>query len=146
MVYTSRSDLESAMGVSVVLDLVDDERGGSMGAAQEARVTAAIVQASGEIDGYLCARYLLPLTEVPPMVAVIAVDLAIYYLHRRRHASFGMPESVLAAYERRIKQLEAINQGKLDVGAATPPVSAGNFGTASDGPAQEFTNASLRRF
>lgn len=149
MAYTSRSALESAIGASTVLDLVDDEHGSVMGATQEARVTAALALADDEINGYCRARYTVPFSTTPPMVELIAIDLACWHLYRRRHYAFGMPEAITANYERRLKQLEAINKGLLDVGSEPAPSASTKLYATSEGPEQEFTggdDGTLRDF
>lgn len=61
-------------------ELIQTSDRSSSGTVNLTVINAAIGDASDEIDGYLRARYDLPLAEVPPAVKRVACDMARYYL------------------------------------------------------------------
>jgi phage gp36-like protein len=146
MAYITQEDLEAAIGVSTVLDLVDDDGNGGHNTATVARITAAIERAQNLIDGYVQAHYLVPFTDgaVPPMVQNWAVTIAIWYLYRRRRNAFQIPDDVRADWERVEKQLVMANSGKLDLGTEPPPASSTKVAAASSGPDQLMTHDTLK--
>jgi len=142
MAYSTQAQIESAITATKVLELVDDESTGAQTATSIARITEAIRTADGEIDGYIQARYDVPVdAPVGSMTNVISISLTNYNLHRRRFGSFGMPESISEEYAMRIKQLEKINQGKLDLGVEPPPASSSKMAATSEGPTTLFFGA-----
>ena len=67
--------------------------------------------ADAEIDGYLAARYRLPLASVPPVLTRIAPDIVFYRLH-----SDEAPEEVRTRYEDARRLLEGISRGSVGLG------------------------------
>jgi len=138
MAYTSQSALEDLYGADLIEQLTDDA---GAGAADADIVTAAITDAGREIDGYCRAKYNVPFdSPTPPMIVMIANDLAMWRLYRRRTQAFGMPEDVQENYEFRIRQLERINAGTLDVGVEPEPTTSSKPYIKSDGPGRLFTD------
>ncbi len=72
----------------------------------------AIEDAEGEINGYLAARYALPLATVPVVLKRWACDLAYYFL-----LGDAAGENVTKRYESVIKSLRMVNAGELTLGA-----------------------------
>jgi phage gp36-like protein len=143
MAYSTQAQIESAITAERVLELVDDEDTGAETALTIARITECIRTADGEIDGYIQARYSVPVAApVGSMVNVISIALAIYYLHRRRMGAFGIPEAIADDYLMRVKQLEKINNGRLDLGTEPPPTNSSKVGATSSGPTKLFTSRS----
>lgn len=140
MAYCSRTQLETHFGEDTILQLCDDESQGSVNPNVQGRIDAAIVQAGQDIDGYIQAHFLVPLTgTIPPLIQSCAIDIAIFYLYRRRRAAFGMPEDVADAYRMRLTQLQRINEGRLQLGAEPAPAASSYEVGTSEGPAQVFT-------
>lgn len=139
MSYTNQSRLEKAISAAVVIQLTDDSGSGSI---DSDNLNMAITTSDGEIDGYLQAHYSVPLVTTTGLVSAIADDLSIYYLYRRRRNSFLMPEDVVTNYDKRIKQLTMINEGKLDLGIEPVPASSSNVLAQSSGPDQVMTGGS----
>lgn len=106
MSYITREDYEEAFGERELADLlaqgVDFER-------QEAA-------AASMINGYLAARYTLPLLEVPDMVRGWALDATRYRLW-----SDQAPEEVRRRYEDVLAQLRDMAARKIDL----PPGASG---------------------
>ena len=68
------------------------------------------------MDGYLRARYVLPLEEVPTLVRNICLQLARYWLYSRRPDGKGFPPNVKDTHAQALKDLERIADGKLHLG------------------------------
>lgn len=143
MAYSTRAQIDSAITATKVVELCDDEGSGPGNVLISGRVTEAIRKADGEIDGYIQARYSVPVASPEgSLTNVISISLTSYYLYQRRYGSFGLPEAVKEEYERRIKQLEKINHGTLDLGQEPPPASSTKIGATSFGPTKLFTSRS----
>lgn len=140
MSYSTQAQIESAITATKVVELCDDEGAGSGNTLIAGRVTEAIRKADGEIDGYLQARYSVPVVSPEgSLTNIISISLTSYYLHQRRYGSLGLPEAVKEEYDRRVKQLEKINGGTLDLGQEPPPANSGKIGACSFGPTKLFT-------
>jgi phage gp36-like protein len=142
--YTTQAKLESAIGAAAILRLTDDEKAGSIVVA---RVTAAILVADQEIDAYARKHYSVPIAApVPAMVEKLSTDLAVYYLFRRRLAELGIPEDVRDLRREALKQLEAINAGKIDLGVEPPPAVSTAEIAQTDGAERLFTTDTMEDF
>jgi len=80
MSYTSLSQLTDRFGEQMLLGLTDRAAPPS-GVIDAAVVNRALADTDAVIDGYLAGRYVLPLAEVPPLVADLSQAIAIYKLH-----------------------------------------------------------------
>lgn len=137
MSYATEQDLVERAGEVEILQLAD--RDGS-GAADPTVIAAALAHADGVIDGYLAAKYALPLASVPELLTAWAVSIARYVLHRD-----GAPEHVATDYKDAIAALKDVARGLLalpEAAGAAPAAASGTF--LSDGPAQVFTETHLR--
>jgi phage gp36-like protein len=85
-------------------------------AVDESVVTAAIADADAVIDSYLCLRYTVPLTTVPPVVNRLSMDIAIYFLYMRGH---DVPDTVENKYNDAVKLLDKMASGKVGLGETT---------------------------
>lgn len=72
----------------------------------------ALQRASDEIDGYLCRQYALPLAEVPPFLRTVCCDIAYY----RLFFGEGAPDGVIARYDKAVKWLRDVAEGKVGLG------------------------------
>jgi phage gp36-like protein len=112
---------------------VDDQ--GALEPDDLAALESALTSAGSEIDLALRARYRLPLASVPPVLARIAIDIAVADLPRN-----GTGEADL--YERRAKAARALlaslaeGETTLDLPAAAGGLAAG--GVAFHAPASEM--------
>ncbi len=90
-------------------------------------VTAALVAATNEINGYVAAQYALPLASIPAQLTDLACDIARYRLYKE-----AATDQVRKRYEDAVKTLTNIAKGivKLPVEAAPggPAEPAGRDG------------------
>jgi phage gp36-like protein len=131
--YATQSDLVTRFGDTELIQLTD--RQGTVGEIDSAVVDRALLDADAEIDGYLAARYALPLASVPRLVLGAACDIARYRLYDDRAT-----EQVTRRYEDAIKLLKLIAEGKVQLGldaAAQPVVVAG--GPQAEGADRVFS-------
>lgn len=120
--YCTREDLTGQVSERILLSLVDDENAGEMTPEAERRVEQAIADASSRIDGYLQARYPVPLQPVPQLIRSLCVDIAIYNLFARRgFDEESADKAVVTRYRDAIRLLEHIAAGKIQIGAQAPP-------------------------
>lgn len=136
MTYATQQDLVDRFGESELIQLTDRSESGVVDAAV---VTRALADADAEINGYLTARYTLPLATVPEVLVRVASDIARYYL-------FGdaMIETVKDRYENAIKLLKGVSSGLVDLGVAvnqTPISSTGSVKVSA--PDRVFDSATL---
>lgn len=120
MAYCTIDDLKAAMPESVLIQLTDDEKTGSVNTA---RVSAAITAAESEINGYCEARYTVPFTTVPTIIKKMTVDITLYNLFARKGASMEgtRGESVQKRYDNAIRFLTSVSKGTVTVGTPEAP-------------------------
>ena len=133
MSYASEAELRTRFG-SQEVDLVSGRDPGGATAA----IARALADAGAEIDAYLEARYALPLTGVPPVLARIACDIARYRLWAER-----APDEVRQRYEDARRFLEALARGDVRLGLpeAQQPAPPSAMAAARTGDAPIFTRA-----
>lgn len=112
--YCTKADILDLLEEQKLVQLTDDE---NTGAVNDARVDKAIADASGEIDGYLGARYPLPLPVTPVIIRKCAVDIAIYNLFSR---TLGAPEERRDRYKDAVAFLGKVASGGISIGAGDP--------------------------
>jgi phage gp36-like protein len=78
--YITQADLVERFGTAQIMELSDRDNTGSIDAG---RVAQAISDTCARIDGYLGARYTLPLTTLPAAIPPLACDLCRYILAER---------------------------------------------------------------
>jgi phage gp36-like protein len=138
MPYTTPDDIAKRINNQELLRLTDEYDSGVVDAD---RVAAAIDTAAGEIDSYLAARYDLPLSSVPGVIASVAVDIAIYTLYVLNEAG-GVPESRQLRYDKALQLLAEIEAGERSLGidGAEPQ---GAEAILTDGPERIFTRTKM---
>jgi len=109
MAYCTESELFKAVPEDNIIQLTDDENTGNINSD---RVTEAILKADAIIDSYLRAQYTVPLTTVPELINNISVDLAVYFLYKRRRET-EIDDGIRLRYTDAIALLKDINSGKL---------------------------------
>lgn len=85
----------------------------------ESVVEDAIADAEAEVDGYLGARYALPLVTVPRLVKRLVLRLSRYHLYSRRRGA--VEEWMAKDYEKALKMLQDISKGIVTLGVQPEP-------------------------
>ncbi|WP_199508617.1 MULTISPECIES: gp436 family protein [unclassified Psychrobacter] len=86
-----------------------------------AKLQAAIESANAEVDAYLAKQMNVPTVLASPFVQMMACDIARY------HVALGnsrVSERDEKRYEMAVKNLKAVNDGKIGIGAATAQTDA----------------------
>lgn len=130
MAYCTLADIVKLLPEELVIQLTDDER---VGAVNQSRVEEAIEQADAEIDGYVGARYSVPVVAAPAILNKLSVDISIYNLYSRRVGQ--MPDVRSERYKNALRQLEGIAKGVVSIGVTPEPAAQ----TESGGPANTKT-------
>ncbi|WP_449246463.1 gp436 family protein [Desulfarculus baarsii] len=140
--YCTPADLEKLLAPETLGQLADDGPGGP---APEAVLLEAIEQADREIDAYLGVARAVPLEPAPAIVANLSAKIAVYNLYRRRpHLEAG---EWAGEYQRALKLLERIAEGRLSLGGGegpAAPLEPNAMVTISRPP--HFSDRRLRRF
>lgn len=110
MTYATQADLETRFGNEEIAQLTDRINGSVIDATVVAR---AIADAEAEIDGYLAARYQLPLASIPAVLERMTCDIARYYLYDDR-----VTEAVTNRYKDSVRLLKSLASGEVKLDAA----------------------------
>lgn len=122
MPYASLEDLTERAGAAEIKQIADRDRDGE---PDPEVIEAAIAHATNVIDGYVAARYALPLEPVPDLVRTWSTSIARYFLHRNKP-----PEYVIQDYKDAIAALKDVAGGRLVLPATAgqaPEQTAGRF-------------------
>lgn len=139
MTYATQADLVERFGETEIAQLTDRDNGAVIDATVVAR---ALADADAEIDGYLAARYALPLATAPALLTRLAADIARYRLYDERTT-----EAVRQRYQDATRMLDRIAAGTVDLGAAAPEADTGAaVAVASRAPSRVFTTDVLRLY
>ncbi|MBW8283324.1 MAG: DUF1320 domain-containing protein [Rhizobium sp.] len=128
MTYASLEDLIERAGAKEILQVADRDKDGT---ADPEVVDAALVHADNIVNGYVGAKYALPLLDTPDLVRTWAVAIARHYLHRN-----GPPSYVETDYDNAIAALKDVARGIITLPIAnggSPSIAGGSFqGSAPD--------------
>lgn len=108
--YVTPQSLIDEFGEELLIQLTD-RADPPAEAVDTAVAQRACDRAIAEIDGYLRARYRLPLSSMPKLLPFLAHDLARYYLYE-----VEPPTQVQSRYDEAKKTLRAIQDGKQPLG------------------------------
>jgi len=108
--YATTADFTLAFGEQELSELTGDDA--TIFAAAETKAAALI-------DGYLAAKYSLPLAATPTLVKGWALDISRFHLWDDR-----APEEVRARYDLALEQLRDLSRGII----ALPPEATGITG------------------
>lgn len=131
MGYATPQDLEARFGADELVARTD--RTGS-GLIDQAAVSRALADAAAEIDGYVAARYRLPLPALPAVLTRIACDIARYRLWQD-----AASDEVRSRYEDARRLLEGIARGLVSLGLAEEDRPSPSLAAARAGPPPLFT-------
>ena len=142
MTYATLAQLIDRVGEPMLIDLTD--RGEvATGAIVAAVVERALVDADALIDGYLAARYQLPLSVTPALITDVAQAVALWKLH------VTTPEDKIKLdYEAALKTLREIGQGliRLPDAQGLEPASSGASGVIVTDRERPFTADNMKGF
>ena len=119
--YISQADLVLRFGEAQIQDLSDRN---NTGAIDPAIVAQAITDTCARIDGYLGARYTLPLATLPAAIPTLACDICRYILAERP------TDEMRNRYEDALAWFGKVAEGKFGLGLdqnaqEVPPAPAG---------------------
>mgnify|MGYP002078937080 CR=1 FL=1 len=141
MAYTNLASLTARYGADLLTRATD--RGDvPTGQIDTDVVAKACDDATALIDGYLSGRYALPLVEVPPLIAALAEDVAIYRLH-----PYEPDPKIKADYEAALRALRDVAAGTIRLPVAgVEPASAGTSGAEFTDRERPMTEATMKGF
>ncbi|OOF59296.1 gp436 family protein [Rodentibacter myodis] len=111
MNYASVEDFVLRVGEVQAIELTDRDLEGKV---NENVLNIALSDSAGQIDGYLAARYRLPLENVPQNLVRLCCDLARYRLASM--SGVDITDEIIARYKLSLKELEDISTGKMSLG------------------------------
>lgn len=125
MTYATRQDIISIYGAEFLVDLTPEDVPDA-----DAAVDRALEDASSEIDGYLSARYTLPLGGAPRVLRRPCVDIAAYVL---ANSHTRLTDTIEKRYEEALVFLGKIAVGKAGLGVDEPSseIAGSQIGTSS---------------
>ena len=141
MAYVTETQLIERYGERMIVQLTDRTRPAA-GIRDSAVIARALDDAAAMADGYLAARYRLPLSATSALMVDLVAVIAIYKLHRET-----VPDKIRADYEDGLKRLADLSAGRirLDV-AGIEPAGNGSAGILATDQDRLFTADSLKGF
>lgn len=141
MSYCTLAQLTDRYGDKLLRTLTDRATPPA-GSIDAAVVDRALADTDAAIDGYLAGRYVLPLTDVPTLLADLAQMIAIYKLHLT-----SASEKIKNDYDAAMRTLREIASGtvRLSVGGIEPAANSATGVRATD-RAREITPENMKGF
>ena len=141
MTYATLNLLTARHGERLLIQCTD-RSSPATGEIDEAVVDRALADTDAVIDGYLAGRYVLPLAETPPMLADLAIAIAIYKLH-----VFSPEPKIEQDYKDAIASLKLISMGTIRLPVAgIEPASSGASGVETIDRERDFTPENMVGF
>lgn len=140
-VYASVQQMTDRFGASLLIALTD-RAAVATGLVDSALVTTALTDASELIDGYLAAKYVLPLASTPGVIADLCLSIAIWKLHVTEPN-----EKIVRDYQDAVKTLRDIATGLVRIPVAgLEPTTAGGSGAQIVDRDRPFTEDNMTGF
>lgn len=141
MTYATIEQLKDRYSERMLIELTD--RGEVARLAIDTDIVDRVLEdTDAVIDGYLAARYALPLVDVPPLIRDLAQTIAIYKLH-----AFGAPDHVAEDHRLALRTLQDIAKGAVRIPAAgAEPSSSGGSGARMTDRERPLTADNLKGF
>lgn len=129
MAYCTLTDIANIIPEKELINLTNDNPSQNS-LVDEKRFKAVSEDADSLINGYLRARYTLPLKDIPRTIVQIATDVCAYRLYLRRPQK--IPDHITNNYNRALTLLSDIQKGKflLETSSEVPEASIQNTGGA----------------
>ena len=115
MTYATIQDCIDRKGEDLLLVLLGFTDPGKI--ATSTRLQEALGDATQEIDGYLGARYTLPLPSPPKLLRRYAVDIALYLIASEADKA---TDELLLRYKDATRMLDKISKGTVTLGLPEP--------------------------
>ncbi len=132
MAYCAQADIEKLLTPAQLVQLTDDN---ADGVADAANITEAIAEADAEMDGYLGARYPVPVSPVPALLRQLSVAISIWRLYSRRSV---LNELRRKDYEDAVAKLRQLARGEM----VLPATGGGEVATdGADVPASSSVDS-----
>lgn len=140
MAYATKQDLIDRYGAEDIVQLTDHSHTGGI---DDDVLNRALADADAEINGYLAARYTLPLTDTPPLVKRIGCEIAYYLLFRG-----GATELALDRYTKAAAVLRGLSNGSVSLGLNSAGTAEPGTESAveSSAPGRIFTGETLEGY
>jgi phage gp36-like protein len=143
MSYCTLDDIKKDYPEAWISQTSDDDMGENV---DESVVSAAIARADADIDAWLDGVYTVPFTTVPEIIKFCSVDLAFFYLYRRR-LSGEAPEWVQDVRKMAEEKLIKLKAGELSLPAVESENDAdGIYLSNKTEDDRIFTNTKLDAF
>ncbi|CDP54066.1 Phage protein [Devosia sp. DBB001] len=141
MAYCTLEQLIDRYGNQFLVDATDRE-GAATGEINLPTIDRAIADADALIDGYLAARYSLPIATTPELVRELSLTISAYKAH-----SQVTSEKIRKDYEDAIKALLQISRGdiRLNIDGAEPS-TAGATLIKTNNPERPMTAESMKGY
>ena len=121
MPYCTLDDIKAMMDEDEIIRYTDDYDAGLVNTSVTDK---AIAGADALIDSHIAARYSVPVSPVPDIIAGLAVDIAIYRIYSRRSQA---PDDIRQKYDDAVRYLEKAAAGKVIIpGADSAPAGKGD--------------------
>lgn len=124
--YASKLDILEIYGEEFLKDILPEDVSNDSDA--NIAIEKSIVNASAEIDGYLSARYELPLSSSPAVLKRPCIDITAYVLANRQSR---LTDTIETRYEQAIDFLKMIAKGQAGLGKDEPRISTGTGSSVS---------------
>jgi phage gp36-like protein len=139
MAYVTAAELRSAIGFQAEAMESNYEYGELTGtAAFTAMLTAVIAETTSLIDAMISAKYDIATVEANAILKRICLVISRYDVYTR-FARFDVPETVRLDKDAAMKDLEKIQQGKLELVADDEEFEEGQLDSEFESSDQVFT-------
>lgn len=140
-VYATVQQMTDRFGAAMLVALTD-RAAVATGTIDSALVTKALTDASEVIDGYLSAKYVLPLVTIPGVIADLCQSVAIYKLH-----TSDPDAKITRDYQDALKALRDIADGRQRIPVAgLDPITSSGSGAQIVDRARPFTEENMTGF
>lgn len=138
MPYATQQDLVDRFGEDEVRQLTDRT---NTGAIDSTVVDQVLADASEEMDGYIGARYQLPLATTPTVLVRVCADIARYQLYIDQP-----PDQVAQRYKDAVTFLTQISKGTVTLGLPSSQQEPSAGAAQTQTPQRVFTRQSIADF
>ena len=110
-----------------------------------ARIEQVMSETDQQIDGFLRFRHPLPLTAVPPLLAVWARSIVRYRLHKNLQGD-DRSNPIVRDYRDALRFLADVRDGRFSLGLADATVKPDGLDARFESPPKVFSREQLSKF